>query len=144
MSSFVPKPRVYLAGAITSPTVDLYTKRVATHAKCALALEAQGEVTVYSPASETHGLVELGGKMGTTWTDWRDHDLNMLYGSNRIYVMMMDGWKESKGVRGEVKFAIQHNIPISLIAEDASYIIQMPIPELLKMFGVNETEELND
>lgn len=135
------KDLVYLAGPISTTKPGQYLERIRAHAKCAVQLESQGKVNIYSPACETHGYVELGGKIGTSWKDWKQHDLNILSRCNKLYVMLLDGWKESIGVKGEVKYALKNNIPIEFVNVEGTVTI---ITDVLEMFDIKEVEELND
>jgi len=137
------KKLIYLAGPITPPKdkPELYLERIRAHARCAVHLQSRGEVDIYSPASETHGFVELGGMSGTTWEDWRGKDLNQLSRCDEIYVMLLDGWKESLGVRGEVKYALKNNIPVSFVTVDGQDIVRT---NTLEMFEVKSADDLND
>jgi hypothetical protein len=138
------KKLVYLAGPYSHPDKAVRKNREICHSLCAVALKRQGEIDVYAPIPETTALCELGGLTGTDWNSWRGHDLNLLSRCDEIYVMMIDGYKESLGVRGEVKFALQNDIPVKFIDEDAMILIEYTRLEILDLFGVEEVTELND
>ena len=45
--------------------------------------------------------------------NWYGYDDWYLDRCNRVYVLQLDGWKESKGVQYEIERSIAHNIPIT-------------------------------
>jgi hypothetical protein len=130
----------YLAGPFSTPDDELRHYRKYAHARCAVALKRAG-YAVYAPIAETTALAEYGGITGTSWEDWREHDLNLLIRCDKILVMLIPGWKESLGVKGEVKFALKNNIPIEFVDEAATKFV---ITDVLAMFEVNHVEDLND
>ena len=56
------------------------------------------------------------------WQNWQRFDLDMLERAEQLYVFMLDGWQQSKGVRGEMKFAKSNNIPIQFVSASGSYV----------------------
>lgn len=135
----INKPLKYLAGPFSNPDQKIMDERKVLHAKLAVLLKNRGE-SIYAPIPETTCLTELGGLSGTSWKDWREHDLNLLQRCDELYVMLIQGWRESLGVRGEVKFAIQNNIPIRFINMEGE-LFRLNVFE---MFLIESEEELND
>lgn len=131
---------IYLAGPYSHKDRSIMEDRELKHAQCAVALKKQG-LSIYAPIPETTALAKLAGLTGTSWEDWREHDLNLLGRCDEIMVMLIPGWKESLGVRGEVKFALKNNIPITFVSEDGSDKIRTNV---LEMFEVGHVDELND
>lgn len=43
---------------------------------------------------------------------WKDYNLTVLSAAAGVYVLMMDGWKESRGVKMELIWAIEQDKPI--------------------------------
>lgn len=77
---------------------------------------------VYSPIS--HGPV-LEPYMSTSsagdWVKWMDHCYAMLEHCEEVFVLRIKGWWCSKGVKAEIKYAKEHNLPVyfvDLIVED--------------------------
>lgn len=133
----------YLAGPYTHPNQQVMEDREIQHSRCAAKLIKQN-IHVYAPIAETCMIAKHDDIKDTGWEFWRAKDLNQLSRCDEMYIILMDGWRESKGVRGEVKFAIQNNIPIHLVDVDGTYTIEPPTKQLLGMFGVKEVTELND
>jgi hypothetical protein len=55
------------------------------------------------------------GKMHGDWATWKKQDLPALSRCDELWVIKMDGWKESTGVQAEIRFARKHNIPIKYL-----------------------------
>lgn len=73
-------------------------------------LMAKGEI-VFSPISHTHPIAEVHD-LPKGWDYWHKFDYAYLQISKRVVVVMLDGWKESKGVQGEIQIAEQLGLPI--------------------------------
>lgn len=132
--------KVYLAGPYSHAKPEMMKAREIDHARCALALKQKG-VLVYCPIAETATIAELGGYLGTGWEDWRDHDLWLLSCCTDMYILMIHGWRDSKGVRGELKYALKNNIKVSFCTVDGQVDSSY---DPLSMFGVETVDELND
>ena len=68
---------------------------------------------VFSPISYTHRLQEE--YEAETSCGWYAFDLAFLNKCDRLIVVMMDGWQESKGVNIEIAHALKLDIPIHYI-----------------------------
>jgi hypothetical protein len=68
-------------------------------------------IKVFSPISHTHPIAQAGGLPGD-WNFWREYDLSMLRRCKRMVVLMAEGWKKSKGLQAEIKFAGEMGIPV--------------------------------
>ena len=78
-------------------------------------------VYVFSPISHTHPIAEAGS-LPTGWEFWEAYDNIMLSRCTKLIVLMLDGWKESKGVAAEIKIAEKLGIPIVYI-HDATCLL---------------------
>lgn len=142
MSKSIDQPElIYLAGPYSHKDPKVMEHRELMHSKCAALLLSQG-IHVYSPIAETVNIAKHDSVKDTGWEFWRATDLNKLSRCDRMYVMNIGGWEESKGVRGEVKYAIKNNIPIEYIDEHAT--CRMLATDILEVFGVKDVELLND
>lgn len=83
-------------------------------------------VTVMSARLAEHGIDNLSPitsshnqqnaiRMPHTWDFWERHDLNLLKRCDEIWVLTIEGWKESKGVQGELEAAKEFGLPIRYI-----------------------------
>lgn len=76
-------------------------------------LARRGEI-IYSPISHWH-FIAVNYDLPTDAEFWLRFDLAFLEISSKMYVLMLDGWKESLGVASEIAFAAERNIPIAYI-----------------------------
>lgn len=58
---------------------------------------------VFSPLSHSHPIVAAGGPDDHDL--WMGHCAAMLFHCRSIYVLQLDGWKESRGVQAEIGLA---------------------------------------
>lgn len=133
----------YLAGPYTHHDEKVMEDREIQHSRCGALLMAQG-IHVYVPIAETCMIAKHDSVKDTGWDFWRAIDLNKLARCDKMMIIDIDGWKESKGVRGEVKYALLNNIPVSIVSVDASFIIEPAIEQLLEMLNVTKATDLND
>jgi hypothetical protein len=54
-------------------------------------------------------------KTTTSFKSWAKRDLTYLSKCDELWVVTMKGWKESIGVKAEINFAKEHNMPIKYI-----------------------------
>jgi hypothetical protein len=70
---------------------------------------------VFSPISHTHPIKETCNLDGG-WEFWAGYDRKMIEVSDFLYVLTLEGWKDSIGVTAEIKLAsIVLNKPVSYI-----------------------------
>ena len=62
-------------------------------------------IQTFSPICHSHPLVEYG--VPGDWAFWRDYDLKFLAMCDEVWVLMLDGWRESKGVQAEIAKALE-------------------------------------
>jgi len=108
---------IYLASPYSHPDHQVREDRCARVSKVGAKLFQKGTMT-YGPIAHSENLARHGGFGDTSWKTFRDFDLLMLSKSDELYILTLDGWKESVGVRAEVMAAIRWNLPIKLINED--------------------------
>ena len=100
---------IYLASPYTH--VDAAVRESRFDAAC-LATSAlmRAGLSVYSPIVHSHPLVRFG--LPIEWEFWKAHDCEHLRRSDKVVVLTLDGWEESRGVRAEVELAIDLDLPI--------------------------------
>jgi hypothetical protein len=89
-------------------------------------------------------VAHYGDMHDTSWETWRDKDLRQLSSCDAIIILPLDGWKISKGVRGEIKFAINNKKPIFMLDPDLMVVVPITNEDILHDVGVNSIDELND
>lgn len=65
----------------------------------------------YSPIIHCHKLANTHS-LPTDFEFWKDYAFHMLKCSSGLFVLAIDGWKESKGVTYEIDFAKQIGISV--------------------------------
>lgn len=133
------KPDFYLASPYSHPDPVVRMTRAAQVSQLAFQLMIKG-YCVYCPIAETVFIAQFGEHTDTGWDFWRNQDIPKLAVCDKLLVSLIDGWKESKGVRGEVKYALKNNIPIEFLRLNGEIFIT----HVLDMFEVKSIEELND
>lgn len=75
-------------------------------------IDSMYKVQCFGPIVESHMTVFMGklcrlpiGKSSGVWADFRTGDLAMVAAMDELYVIMLDGWEESTGVRSEIRYA---------------------------------------
>ena len=131
---------VYLASPYTHPDPVVRHNRAAIVSQLAFKEFMLKGLSVYCPIAETVFIAQFGDHSDTGWDFWRKQDLPKLNSCKTLVIAMIDGWKESKGIRGEVKFAMKNNIPIEFIRLNGDRFVT----NVLDMFDVKSIEELND
>lgn len=54
-------------------------------------------------------------EMPDNWVFWENYSYDLLSRCDKLVVMMMDGWVESPGVQAEIKYSVEHGIPVEYI-----------------------------
>jgi len=107
------KEMVYLAVAYSHPNKQIRKKRFEIVNEIAATLMREG-LHIYSPISHTHPIA-LAGDLPTHWDFWKLYDETFLKCCKKLIVLKLDGWRESKGVTGEIQIATELDIPIEYI-----------------------------
>ncbi len=72
---------------------------------------------ILSPIVHCHE-VAVRHKLPTSWEYWRDYCVAMISRCDAVYVLMLDGFETSNGVRDEIQIARELNKEIIYINED--------------------------
>lgn len=80
---------------------------------------------VFSPVVYTHQIAVLTPEVDQHWR-WLEFDLRILDICDELWVLMLDGWKESQGVAREMKEAKRRGILIKYI--DPADIAEKRLP----------------
>ena len=73
-------------------------------------------VHVYSPIVHCHELAKIAD-MPRAADFWERYNFTMLAAAEQLWVLMIDGWQESKGIAGEIAEAQRLRLPIIQIEE---------------------------
>ena len=107
------KKLTYLAVPYSHSDPAIRQKRFEIVNKVSADLMSAGHL-IFSPISHTHPIA-LAGELPVHWEFWKNFDIAYLEVSKKLIVLMLDGWKESKGVTGEVEIAVDLGIPIEYL-----------------------------
>jgi len=105
------KPLTYLACPYSHPIPEVMEWRYEQATKAAAWLITNKSWNVFSPITHSHPLHKLGGCRGD-WRFWEQIDYEYLSCSNRLVVLLVDGWKESVGVTAELQIARELGIEV--------------------------------
>ena len=99
------KPLIYLA----SPYSEVRENRYRAACGKTAELMRQG-VMVFSPIVASHPLTFHG--LPGDWAFWEAHDRRQLELCDEVVVLMLPGWRESKGVQAEIALAEEFGKPV--------------------------------
>jgi len=104
---------IYLASPYSSD--DLAVRDARFEAVCREAARLmQGGVHAYSPIAHTHPIA-MRGDLPTDWAFWESYDRVMIDAATEVWVLMLDGWQESRGVAAEIKIADEAGKPVRYV-----------------------------
>ena len=106
----------YLACPYTHQDREMMVTRFLMVNKIASKLMAEGKY-IFSPISHTHPIAEAGN-LPRGWDYWEGYDRRILKSCDRIIVLKLPGWKESKGVQAEIKIGEEFDIPVDYLDYD--------------------------
>jgi hypothetical protein len=138
-----PKPFIYVAGPYTHKWPEIQELRGIDHCKFTAELLKAGYL-VYSPIAETMMLAKYGQMHDTTWETWREKDLRQLSLSDEMIILPLTGWQDSIGLRGEIKYCLQNNIPMFIMDLFAKVLSSVDQQNILTLLNVEAMEDLND
>lgn len=93
----------------------LRLKRYEKVCKLAAVLMKNGE-NIFCPIAHSHAIETIGMPGELYGQDfWLKQDFAVLAQAKELIVFMMDGWKDSNGIKAEIEFAKERDIPIRYI-----------------------------
>jgi len=101
---------IYLASPYSHPECNVRIQRFVDVCRYAATLMAGGEL-VYSPIAHTHPIADVG-ELPTDWTYWEKLDTWFIERCDKVVVLMLNGWHESKGIKAEIEIAERLGKPI--------------------------------
>jgi Domain of unknown function (DUF1937) len=108
---------IYLASPYSAPTPGERHTRFVKACKKAAALMEDGHV-VFCPIAHSHSIEVEGMDEIHDGKFWLRQDFAILDCVDVLFVYMMDGWEESKGIKAEIAYAKAENIPVYYIGEN--------------------------
>lgn len=134
----------YLACPYTHKDPRVQQKRFRLVSLTSRALLQQG-IHVYSPITHNVPINNLG--FNGDWLKWSAFDHEMLSRCDKLIVLKLDGWEESKGVQAEIKKAQELNLPIEwmepLALEDNEETIETLVDRMTHEFGERDWDKFH-
>lgn len=100
---------IYLASPYTHSDPSVREARFDAACLATAELMRAGHV-VFSPIVHAHPLVRFD--LPTGWDYWERIDREHLRRCDEVVVLMLDGWRESRGVQAEIGLAKEMELPI--------------------------------
>jgi len=104
---------IYLASPYSHPDPAVRLQRFETVCKVAGDLMRNGH-HIFSPIAHTHPIA-VKGDLPLGFDYWEQFDRKVIAACGALWVVMMDGWRESKGVKAEIGIADELGIPVKYI-----------------------------
>jgi hypothetical protein len=105
---------IYVAAPYTHADLNVVKQRMLVFANVMAKLIADGEHPV-SPLMN-HFLTDyVETSFPLTWDYWQEYSLALLKNCTEMYVITVDGWDQSTGVRAEIEMAERMLIPVTYL-----------------------------
>lgn len=114
------KSLAYLAVPYSNPDKNVMTARFMAANKVSGILINKG-YHIFSPISHTHPIAEMYD-LPRDAEYWKKFDYAYIVNCNRMFVLMIDGWKESVGVQMEIGIAKELNVPVEYVNENGETV----------------------
>lgn len=101
---------IYLASPYTHDDPAVRQARFEAAVDASAALMKEGHA-VYSPIGNCHPIQERHS-LPTEWAYWQEFDTLIISRCDELYILMLDGWKQSVGVTAEIKIAEELGKPV--------------------------------
>lgn len=89
-------------------------------AVCRIAALLMSEgVYVFSPIAHTHPIA-VAGDLPRGWDFWHTYDYWFVSMCDEVWVLMLEGWKVSKGVNAEIAMANSMGKPVKYLNKDGT------------------------
>lgn len=105
---------IYLASPYSHDDREIRVQRYLDAVAACAAIITATEHTPYSPIAHWHPVPTNHGIVGD-WQFWRRHDVEMLRRCDEVWVLMLQGWRESEGVKEEVRIATMLGLPVEYL-----------------------------
>lgn len=115
------KPLIYLASPYSDNDESVIGKRFADVCLAAGALLKLGH-HIFSPIAHCHPIAVMGGIRGDfDW--WEQYDHALIDHCDEVWVLMLDGWRSSKGVTKEIAYAIRTGKPVRWVFPETLEVV---------------------
>jgi len=104
---------IYLASPYSHPDPLVREQRFKDACVKAGNLMRAGYIVI-SPIAHSHNIASLC-QFDKQWQFWSKQDLEILSRCDEMFVLRLDGWQKSEGIKAEIEFAYDMGIPIRYI-----------------------------
>lgn len=108
---------IYLASPYSHPNPAVREMRYVEVCKAAAKLMKAGRI-VFSPIAHSHPIEVIGIGETESGEFWKKQDIPLLRHASELYVLCLDGWKDSAGLKWEMEIAESLHIPTLLFTQD--------------------------
>lgn len=102
---------IYLASPYSHSDPKVMENRFLEITKLAGHLIIDKKLAVLTPITASHELAKICGIKGS-WKQWRQVDIPQVKKSDILLVALMSGWRESVGVKAEIRLAKKMKKPV--------------------------------
>ena len=95
--------KIYLASPYSHPDPKVREERARLACVAAAEIMRSGHL-VLSPIAHSHPIA-LAGNLPLDFEYWREFDESLIDWCDQVWVLMIDGWMDSKGIKAEVEYA---------------------------------------
>ena len=97
---------IYLASPYMHADPEVKRARHDAAVRAAIRIMAETGEAVFSPIAHSHLMhVWSDGKIGGDWRQWAEFDRAVIAACSTFYVLMLDGWEQSVGIKAELEIA---------------------------------------
>lgn len=72
------------------------------------------------PANRFTLAIALAGELPRGWDYWERYDRAMLEACDELWVLCLDGWEDSKGIKGEIAIMQEMGKPVHYVFKGAT------------------------
>src|SRR5215472_8068444 len=102
---------IYVAGPYSHEDANVREQRYIALNNFTLWLAFYRQLTPYSPITHWHEIAKAN-TLPTEFEFWTRVNHDMLKGASAIYLLMLDGWDKSRGVKYEIELAKNYTINV--------------------------------
>lgn len=116
---------IYLASPYTTDCQWTRDERAYLACKASAILFNMGQ-PVFSPIANSH-YIERTGYFHATGEFWLPYDIKFMKICDVLYVLTLDGWEDSEGIKKEIDYAIESDMPIVYVKLDGDNVVKVEI-----------------
>lgn len=106
---------IYLASPYSHDNPQMRSHRAGVASQCAADL-MDNQTIVYCPVAHGHCISSFSPLAASFGHDfWMRHCRAMLWNCDQLFILPLEGWRQSKGMQEEIELAKSNKMPISVI-----------------------------